>query len=300
MEATPDISIVVCSAGRRASLAALFSSFGELKLPEAAAAEVILVDNSPKGTLQPVFEALSAKLALPANYIHEPRPGLAMAQNRGLKAARGDVVAFTDDDCLVAEDWLLSLAAHFARDPALQGLGGRIELYDPADSPVTIKSALERERLAAPEQLFGFLHGCNMAFRRAFLMQLGGFDTDFGAGSGIGAGNDTELLFRAFQAGSRVAYEPDVLVFHDHGRRGWRQVRGLVNTYQMANGALLMKHAAAGDRQAKRLLRKAFAQPVTCLVRRPLAPLESVRALHRLALISLGALRYRRLSARQA
>ncbi|MEM7224047.1 MAG: glycosyltransferase [Pseudomonadota bacterium] len=293
MDFTPDISIIVCSAGRRASLAALFSSFAKLKLPEAGAAEVILVDNSPKGTLAPVFETLRAKLTLPTRYVAEPRCGLAMAQNRGLEVARGEVVAFTDDDCLVAEDWLLRLAEHFRRHPELQGLGGRIELYDPADRPVTIKPVLEREELAQPDQLFGFLHGCNMAFRRAFLANLGGFDTRFGAGSVIGAGNDTELLYRAYRAGCRIAYEPDVLVFHDHGRRGWWQVRALVNTYQMANGALLMKHVANGDEQAKRLFRNALGRPFLVLARRPLALAESARALHRMILFSVGALRYR-------
>ena len=236
MDHAPEISIIVCSDGRRDGLAALFGSFARLVLPESGAAEVILVDNSPRRALQPAFERLCQDLVLPARYEAEPRPGLAMAQNRGLEVARGEIIAFTDDDCLVAENWLLCLGDHFRRDPALQGLGGRIELRDPADFPVTIRTGLDAEDLDAPDQLFGFLHGCNMAFRRSLFDRIGPFDSRFGAGSVIGSGSDTEFVYRAFKAGCRIAYRPDVLVFHDHGRRRWRQVRSLVNRYQSANG----------------------------------------------------------------
>ena len=237
-------------------------------------------------------------MPLPARYETEATPGQANAQNRGIEAAHGEIVAFTDDDCLVAENWLQCISRHFRRDPDLQGLGGRIELYDPADYPITIKRQQARERLAAPDQLFGFLHGCNMAFRRGLFERIGTLDSRFGSGSVIGSGNDTELLYRAFQAGCRIAYEPDVLVFHNHGRRGWRQVRALVNRYQSANGAILMKHAMAGDDQAKSLFRATAAKPFTILARRPLALLEAARALHRLFWFSLGALRFRMLDAR--
>jgi GT2 family glycosyltransferase len=220
-------SIVVCSKGRRDGLAALFDSFTRLALPETGAAEVILVDNSPAGALRPDFDRLCRGLVLPSRYLAEPRTGLAFAQNRGLAAARGQVVAFTDDDCLAAEDWLLRLSDHFERDPELQVLGGRVELHDPADLSVTIKREPNRETFAAPDQLFGFLHGCNMAVRRELFDRIGPFDTRFGTGSTFGSGNDTEFVYRAFKTGCRIAYEPDVLVFHDHGRRGWWQARAL-------------------------------------------------------------------------
>ena len=300
MDHAPEISIIVCSDGRRDGLAALFGSFARLVLPESGAAEVILVDNSPRRALQPAFERLCQDLVLPARYEAEPRPGLAMAQNRGLEVARGEIIAFTDDDCLVAENWLLCLGDHFRRDPALQGLGGRIELHDPADFPVTIRPGLDAEDLDAPDQLFGFLHGCNMAFRRSLFDRIGPFDSRFGAGSVIGSGSDTEFVYRAFKAGCRIAYRPDVLVFHDHGRRRWRQVRSLVNRYQSANGALLMKHAVAGDDQAKTLLRATMRRPFSILARRPLALLEVARALHQTYRFSIGALRFRLLDAQRS
>jgi GT2 family glycosyltransferase len=293
LDRAPEISIVVCSDGRREGLAGVFDSFARLVLPRIGAAEVILVDNSPVGALRPAFDRLVRGLVLPSRYVAEPRPGLAFAQNRGLEEASGEVVAFTDDDCLAAEDWLLRLSHHFQQDPDLQVLGGRVELHDPADLSVTIKSVQTRETLTAPDQLFGFLHGCNMAFRRGLLERIGPFDTRFGAGSTFGSGNDTEFVYRAFKAGCLIAYEPDVLVFHDHGRRDWWQARALINGYQMANGAILMKHAAAGDNQAKALLRDVVRRPFAILAGRPLAVIEVTRALHRLFTFSIGALRYR-------
>jgi GT2 family glycosyltransferase len=290
-------SIIVCSDGRRDGLAALFDSFARLALPETGTAEVILVDNSPAGALRPTFDRLCRGLVLPSRYVAEPRTGKTFAQNRGLAVACGEVIAFTDDDCLAAEDWLLRLSYHFERDPELQVLGGRVELNDLADMSITIKSVSDRETLIAPDQLFGFLHGCNMAVRRGLFEQIGPFDTRFGPGSFFGAGEDTELVYRAFDGGCRIAYEPDVLVFHDHGRRHWWQARALVNRYQMANGALLMKHAAAGDHQAKALLRGVARRPFAIFARQPWAALEMTRALHRSFLFLLGALRYRVLGA---
>jgi GT2 family glycosyltransferase len=281
-------------------LATLFGSFARLDLPAMDSAEVILVDNTPTSALRATFERLDQGMALPVRYVAEPSRGLARAQNRALEVARGEVIAFTDDDCLVAEDWLCRLCHHFQRDSALQGLGGRIELHDPADYPVTVRRGFEPETLDTPAQLFGFLHGCNMAFRRSFLERIGPFDTRFGAGSLYESGNDSELTYRAFKAGGRIAYEPDVLVYHDHGRRRWWQVRALVNRYQTANGAILMKHASMGDDQAKGLLRASVRRPFLIFARRPWAVVEVARALHRSFRFSLGALRYRLLDARRS
>jgi GT2 family glycosyltransferase len=300
LDRAPEISIVVCSDGRREGVATLFDSLARLALPETGAAEVILVDNSRTGVLRSAFDRLCGSLILSSRYLAEPRPGLAAAQNCGLAVARGEVIAFTDDDCLAAEDWLLRLSHHFQRDSQLQVLGGRVELRDPADLSITIKSEPDSETLASPDQLFGFLHGCNMAVRRGLFDQIGLFDTRFGKGSTFGAGNDTEFVYRAFKAGCRIAYEPDVLVFHDHGRRGWWQARALINGYQMANGAVLMKHAAAGDTQAKALLRAVLSRPFEILARRPLAIIEATRALLRLFRFLFGALHYRFFTAQRA
>jgi GT2 family glycosyltransferase len=299
LDRAPEISIVVCSDGRREGVAALFDSFARLALPNSGAAEVILVDNSRTGVLRSAFDRLCGGLNLPSRYVAELRPGLAAAQNCGLTVARGEVIVFTDDDCLAAEDWLLRLSHHFQRDADLQVLGGRVELHDPADLSVTIKRVQTREMLTVPNQLFGFLHGCNMAVRRDLFDQIGSFDTRFGPGSTFGSGSDTEFVYRAFKAGCRIAYEPDVLVFHNHGRRGWWQARVLINGYQMANGAVLMKHAAAGDNQAKVLLRAVLGRPFAILARRPLAVVEVTRAAHRLFRFAIGALRYRFLIARR-
>jgi GT2 family glycosyltransferase len=299
LDRAPEISIVVCSDGRREGVAALFDSFARLALPNSGAAEVILVDNSRTGVLRSAFDRLCGGLILSSRYVAESRPGLAAAQNCGLAVARGEVIAFTDDDCLAAEDWLLRLSHHFQRDADLQVLGGRVELHDPADVSVTIKRVQTREMLTVPNQLFGFLHGCNMAVRRDLFDQIGSFDTRFGPGSTFGSGSDTEFVYRAFKAGCRIAYEPDVLVFHNHGRRGWWQARVLINGYQMANGAVLMKHAAAGDNQAKVLLRAVLGRPFAILARRPLAVVEVTRAAHRLFRFAIGALRYRFLIARR-
>jgi GT2 family glycosyltransferase len=117
-----------------------------------------------------------------------------------------------------------------------------VELHDLRDLPVTIRTRTSRYRLWDPEDLLNGPIGCNMAFRRGVLSALGGFDADFGAGTALPSHEDTELLFRALQAGCKVCYVPDVLVFHNHGRRTEADLDALTKRYVLGRGAMYAKH----------------------------------------------------------
>src|SRR6202035_2432673 len=112
----------------------------------------------------------------------EPRSGKACALNLALAAAQGESFAFTDDDCRLHSEHVNDLLRHDAADTELVLRGGRIELGDPTDLALTIKTTSEpmcwsrRLNSARHQPITGQINGCNMTMRRALVENLGPFD----------------------------------------------------------------------------------------------------------------------------
>jgi hypothetical protein len=90
--------------------------------------------------------------------------------------------------------------------------------------------------------LGGKINGCNMTLRRALVEKLGPFDEDFGPGSRVGTGDDTDYLYRAYLAGATLEYVPDMVVFHHHGRKTSAAGTTLMRRYMTGAGALCVKY----------------------------------------------------------
>ncbi|MGH7646757.1 MAG: glycosyltransferase family 2 protein [Gemmatimonadaceae bacterium] len=241
-----DVSLIVCTRNRREALARLLESLEHLVVPREMRWELIVVDNgSTDGT--PALLA-SPPGTLPVRTVREPVPGLSRARNAGLASAAGDLLLFTDDDCLPDPHWLAVVRDEFARAPALGMLGGRVELFDERDQPTTTRTSRERGQVSTAFNLDAII-GCNMAFRRSALATIGPFDVALGSGTGAGAGEDVDFVYRALRAGLRVEYSPDALVYHNHGRRTEAQARALKRAYTVARGALFCKYLLQRDRR---------------------------------------------------
>jgi GT2 family glycosyltransferase len=226
-----------------------------MAMPPGLAWELLVVDNNSSDGTAAVVSRFGEGAPFPVRYIHEPRGGIAVARNRAAAEARGEVIAFTDDDCIVAADWAARIADEFARDPALVMLGGRVELYDAADAPIGIRTGREPRELSDEMSNFEALIGANMALRLSASRRIGGFDPTFGAGSGIvGSSEDTEFTYRMLKSGGRVAYLPDILVYHHHGRRHGELPRRRFD-YTQGRGAIYAKHVLRGDPAAMRMMR---------------------------------------------
>jgi GT2 family glycosyltransferase len=209
-----DISIVVPTRNRAGRLRALLASLAEQQNPPRF--EVIVVDNaSEDDTLRVVGEA-DAAAGAHVRAIHLPEPlGPAVARNRGWRSARGELVVFTDDDVVASPGWLAAIAAAHARDPAAV-VQGRTE-PDPHELP-RLAAFSRSQHATGPGPWF---QTCNIAYPRALLEQLGGFDESFWEA----AGEDTDLGWRAIEAGTRVVYEPAALNWHAvHQPGAWRLI----------------------------------------------------------------------------
>jgi len=248
---TPTLSIVICTANRADALAKALASIAGARMP-ADAVEVLVVDNASNDHTRAVVEAAQATMPASLRYLHEPKRGLGHARNCGLQAARGEIIAHTDDDCLVAEDWIERILAHFDAAPEIDFLSGRADLHDPDDLPVSIMTSDTPVAMGPHDVPYHVVIGCNMAFRRRVTARIGGWDPRFGAGALLRAGEEMDFAYRACRAGFLVVYRPDVAVRHHHGRRKPGEVLTLRQGYAFAGGALLMKHMMAGDGLAAR------------------------------------------------
>src|SRR6266550_3714961 len=114
-------SVVIPTRNRRATLTALLERVG----PQTAGAEVVVVDNGSTDGAREALARLEADGRL--RVVLEPTPGATRARNAGARAARGDVLAFVDDDALPADGWLAALLAPFA-NPRVAAAGGRVSL----------------------------------------------------------------------------------------------------------------------------------------------------------------------------
>lgn len=232
-----DITLVICTRNRGPQLDRCLAAVAEIEY--AGPWELIVVDNGSTDRTAEVIAQFARSTSFPTRYVFEPIAGLARARNTGIAQAGGALVAFTDDDCYPAPDFLTETVRAF-ENPQIGYVGGRIRLYDPDDHPITI---LESEEPATfpPRTLLraGVIQGANMAFRRAALAEIGGYDPLFGSGSAFPA-EDIDAIARANLLGWTGAYVPDIVVFHHHGRKAAEAPR-LMKSYDLGRGAYHMK-----------------------------------------------------------
>jgi GT2 family glycosyltransferase len=241
----PPSSIVVCTRDRPEDLARCLEA---LRRHAAAGHEVIVVDNAPSDDRTKHLVA-----TYPFRYVREPRPGLDRARNRGLREARHGVVAFTDDDCVPDAGWIDALVAPYA-DPevvATTGLVMPLELETGAQEQFEAYCANRRvfvprlfRRSTTPPSTAGVAGmGANMAFRRRFMLELGGFDERFDGGMPTLSGGETEAFARILAAGGAIAYRPEALVWHRH-RSDLRALLEVIFGYGVGVFAFLSKRLA--------------------------------------------------------
>jgi GT2 family glycosyltransferase len=273
--------------------------------------EVLVVDNAP------VTERTARVAAeYPVRYLVEPRPGQNNARNLGWQAATHGLVAFTDDDALPDPGWPEAIARAFARSPAagLTGLVLPLELETEAQELFERYCQHKRRfkpaawaREAAPgvaalspaeAGLAGM--GANMAFRREWLAWLGGFDPRFDGGTPTCSGGDTDMFARLLEAGGRIDYVPQALVWHRH-RREAAELRRCLFGYGVGQYSFFAKRVfEAGDLAAAVTAARWLAGPplkaaANRLRGRPAMPLHCL--LPELAGACLGPLRFWRVAA---
>ncbi len=238
-----DFSILICTRNRADKLQnTLASVAAAIAHAPSLSVEVLLVDNGSTDNTSATIAQWAASVPFPVKNIFEKTPGLSAARNAGIRAATGNVVAFTDDDCTLNPDYLTTLARYYAADTTPTIRGGKVELGDPTDIPYTILLCPEPKKLQSPISPSGFIIGANMAIPQSVLHSTGFFDERFGAGAPFKAGEESDYIYRAYRAGTPVEYVPDLIVQHFHGRKDKAAIHQLSQGYFLGGGAMFAKH----------------------------------------------------------
>ncbi|HLT47694.1 MAG TPA: glycosyltransferase [Rubricoccaceae bacterium] len=239
----PPLTVAVCTRDRPELVARCLDALaaldaGDAGLPEPP--EILAVDNAPSdGRTREVVAGRPG-----VRYVCEPRAGLDFARNRALAEARGDLVAFLDDDVVVDRFWLAGLAEAYAENPDAAAFTGLVLPYELETEAQVLferrggfRRGFEKLRYQGPERAGNPLYPCgagvfgagaNMAFRRDVLLALGGFDEALDTGAPLPGGGDLDAFYRVVRAGYPLVYEPRYLAFHQHRR----DVDGLRRQYR--------------------------------------------------------------------
>ena len=225
----PFVSVIVCSYNGGPTLASCLDSLGKLNYPQY---EIILVDDGSTDDTS----YIAAQFPW-VRYIHQSNQGLSHARNTGAAAAKGEVFAYTDSDCMVDPDWLYYLIGTLVSGD-YAGVGG------PNVTPPA-KSWIQACVAAAPggpshvlltDVVAEHIPGCNMAFYRWAFEGVGGFDTEYRK-----AGDDVDFCWRIQQAGWVVAFSPTAIVWH-YRRFTLRAFLRQQDGYGEAESLLRFKH----------------------------------------------------------
>jgi glycosyltransferase involved in cell wall biosynthesis len=245
------VSVVVPTRDRPAALARCLAA---LATPQADDLELVVVDDGSRdrGAVEAAGRASGARV------VRTPGRGPAAARNLGARAAAGDVVCFTDDDCVPEPGWAAALAAATSRTGVAAG-----RTVSPPGAPAPVRASqaivehLQVASLAPADGLLAFAPSCNIAATREALARLP-FDESFPSA----AGEDRDWSARAVGAALAPAYAPDAVVVHHQRLGGGGFLR---QQYRYGRGAARFRRGDGERRLAPAgfyaaLLRRGFAE----------------------------------------
>jgi glycosyltransferase involved in cell wall biosynthesis len=212
----PTISVVVCSYNGSKTIEQCLQGLMRVDYKNH---EVIVIDDGSTDS------TASIASKYPVRLIRTPNRGLSAARNRGMEEARGDIIAYIDDDAYPDSNWLHYLGVAFQQSefdciggpnlpPVEDGFMAQCVAHAPGGPIHVLLSDVEAEHVP----------GCNLAIRKSAMMAIGGFDPQFRV-----AGDDVDLCWRLQHAGYKIGYHPGAFVWH-HRRNSasayFRQQRG--------------------------------------------------------------------------
>ena len=239
--------------------------------------ELLIVDHASTDDTGRLLQEFSLSAPFPVRALRADATTLSGAKNQAIAIARGEILAFTDDDCYPRPDYLRALAQVFDSHP-VGVVGGRVVLHDLTDAKLSILDS--DTPLTIPPRTFvraGVMHGANLALKREVVAAVGGFDPLLGPGSPCVAAEDVELIARAVWAGWSARYDPAPVVSHHHGRKPGEETERVRRAYDYGRGAYYAKFLL--NRQS----RDVYLRQWYHLMRRGSGPRRRRRVAHELA-----------------
>ena len=226
---SPKVTVVVASFNGERTLNACLESLVGLNYPDY---EVILVDDGSTDSTPEIAGKLPG-----VRYLRQDNHGLSVARNTGIAAATGEIIAFTDSDCRADEDWLYYMVGDLLNGE-FAGVGGH-NFLPPDDSFVAAAVMVSPggpAHVMLTDREVEHVPGCNMAFFKWALDEIGGFDPAFRT-----AGDDVDVCWRLQEHGHKIGFSPAGFVWH-YRRSTIRAYLKQQSGYGAAEALLMRKH----------------------------------------------------------
>ncbi len=236
----PWITVVVCTLFQNPELnVRALNAIVTLEYPKF---DLVVVDNRRADGGPLIEDWFKPDTTISIKIVRELYPGISAARNRGIFEARGEIVAFTDDDVVVSEGWLRAIGERFVRSPEVAGMGGLVlpaeleheaqlwfeEYYGGFSRNYSLEIVSPETGKADPSYPYApgrFAAGANMAFRRDALVSCNGFSLTLGTGTLSRGGEDLDIFLRLALAEKTLCFDPLAVVRHSHrdSKRAFRR-----------------------------------------------------------------------------
>lgn len=248
----PTLDIAICTHDRPDTLQRCLRSLRECRLMDRSGkVRVLVIDNAPTGGQTRLLVEDFPNVV----YVLEPKPGLDFARNRAVRESTAELLAFLDDDVIIDRCWLEGLQEAWTENPDAGAFTGPVlplELETRAqilfEEMGGFGRSFWRTRFGSVQPglptypcgagMFGA--GCNMVFRRAALLRLGGFDDALDTGAPLPGGGDLDMFYRVVRGGYPLIREPKLVVYHQH-RREYAKLRHQMWTWGLGSMAFVTK-----------------------------------------------------------
>ncbi len=216
------ITIIICTFNRANVLLGTLISYSELTFPENIQVDLLLVDNKSSDSTRDICEKFISDFSGDVQYIFEPTQGLSTARNRGIQAAKGEIIAFVDDDVFFHTNWLKELAEAFASNPNVAAFGGKSVPIFEGGAPLWMENRFlpiygDTQLGNSPKWIEYPKHpfGLNMAFKRYVFQRVGDFKVCLGRKkNNLLSNEESDLFQRISAAGLKVYYSPEAIIYH--------------------------------------------------------------------------------------
>jgi len=241
MDTSPQIpiSVVIATMNRGDSLSKTVESILNNNYSDF---EIIAIDQSTDNICKKSIEKYREKSHF--FYHHIDDTGMARARNFGIEKASGEIIAITDDDCIVPENWLLEIQKIFIQYPRVAIVFGNVLPAEHDGSsgfiPGYVREYMRVVSWVLDKNDVDGLGAC-MAIRKQVWLECHGFDNMLGVGGMLHSSSEGDLVLRALHKGYQVCETPDVFTIH-RGFRTWAEGSQLIYRYWYGTGAMYGKH----------------------------------------------------------
>jgi GT2 family glycosyltransferase len=245
------VGVVIPTRNRGALIAQTLQSILALDYPSF---EVWVVDQSTDHLTRRTVEEVAGDDPR-VHYHSTTTVGSALGRNIGAQLANAEIIAFTDDDCIVTQEWLDTIIEEF-RSPTISAVYGQLLPYEydhRTGIDAGLKDTADRIEYQGKTPPWYIGHGGNMAVRRVDLLEVGGFDPLLGAGARLRSNEDGDLTYRLLAAGKRLVYNPRALAYHKQWKP-WHAQKAMERAYGIGAGAQFAKYLRCRDPYGGRLL----------------------------------------------